>query len=242
MVGCEEHYTPLEKICWAFVWASNKLRHYMLAYPIRLISRMDPLKYLFEKPTLTGKLAPWLLMLAEFELKYVTRKSVKGRVVAEFLADHPVEGGKDAEFKYPDEDLMTITEGIWKLHFDGAANQKGFGIGVLLISPNGSHIPLAFKLNFKVTKNQAKYKACIVGMEAAIEIGVEKLEVVGDSNLVVSQANDALATLASMIKIPIGVKLRPIVIEQRDSPVYQHAMVMMNLTMVSPDIMTFGDL
>ncbi|KAI8543302.1 hypothetical protein RHMOL_Rhmol08G0206000 [Rhododendron molle] len=39
-----------------------------------------------------------------------------------------------------------------------------------------------------------------------------------------NQFADALATLASMVEIPVGVKLRPIVIEQRDTPVYQHVM------------------
>ncbi|MBI1572467.1 hypothetical protein IOK37_27170, partial [Escherichia coli] len=77
MVGSEERYTPLEKTCWALVWASKKLRHYMLAYSVKLISRMDPIKYLFEKPALTHKLARWLLLLAEFDLQHVTRKSVK---------------------------------------------------------------------------------------------------------------------------------------------------------------------
>ncbi|KAH7834736.1 hypothetical protein Vadar_019075 [Vaccinium darrowii] len=265
MMGCEERYTSLEKVCWALVWASKKLRHYMLAYSVKLISRMDPLKYLFEKPALTGKLARWLLMLAEFDIKYVTRKSVKGKAVAEFLADHPVEGPDDVEFEFPDENVMTATNDVWVLYFDGAANQKGFGIGVLLVSPEGSHIPLAFKLNFEVTNNQAEYEACIVGMEAALEIGVKRLEVVGDSNLVVSQANgewkvredklkpyhkdlkdlipqfqtvtfthvprlknrfaDALATLASMVEIPDGIKLRPITIEQRDKPVFEYVMV-----------------
>ncbi|KAH7854847.1 hypothetical protein Vadar_018350 [Vaccinium darrowii] len=90
MAGCEERCTSLEKVCWALIWAFEKLRHYMLVYSVRLISRMDPLKYLFEKPALTGKLAHWLLLLAEFDIKYVTRKSVKGRAVAEFLADHPI--------------------------------------------------------------------------------------------------------------------------------------------------------
>ena len=37
---------------------------------------------------------------------------------------------------------------------------------VLLITPEGSHIPLAVKLNFEATNNMAEYKACIVGMEA----------------------------------------------------------------------------
>ncbi|KAI8551026.1 hypothetical protein RHMOL_Rhmol06G0152900 [Rhododendron molle] len=81
MVGCEERYTTLEKTCWALVWASKKLKHCMLAYPVKLISQMDPLKYLFEKPAVTGKLARWLLLLEEFDLEYDTRKSVKGRAV-----------------------------------------------------------------------------------------------------------------------------------------------------------------
>jgi len=264
MVEAEERYTPLEKTCWALVWASKKLRHYMLAYSVKLISRMDPLKYLFEKPALTGKLARWLLLLAEFELKYVTRKSVKGRAVAEFLADHPVEGPEDTEFQFPDENVMAVEGDAWKLYFDGAANQKGFGVGILLVSPEGPHIPLAFKLNFEVTNNQAEYEACLIGMEAALEVGVKKLEVIGDSNLVVSQANgdwkvkeeklkpyhkdleevirqfeevtfmhiprmknrfaDALATLASMVELPEGIRLRPIMIEQRDRPSYEYVM------------------
>ncbi|KAI8550830.1 hypothetical protein RHMOL_Rhmol06G0138100 [Rhododendron molle] len=99
MVGSEERYAPLGKTCWALVWASKKLRHYMLAYP-----------FLFEKPALTGRMAQWLLMLGKFELKYVTRKFVKGRAIAEFLADYPVEGEKDVEFKFPDEDITTIAE------------------------------------------------------------------------------------------------------------------------------------
>ncbi|KAI8550576.1 hypothetical protein RHMOL_Rhmol06G0117900 [Rhododendron molle] len=189
MVGCEERYTPLEKTRWVLVSASKKLRQYMLAYSVRLISRMDPTKYLFEKPVLNHKLAHWLLLLAEFDLQYVTRKSVKGCAVAKFLVDHPIDGPEDADFTFPDEDVLTMVEEVWMLYFDGAANQKGFGIGVLLITLAGAYIPLAFKLNFDVTINQTEYKACIVGMEAAIALGAEKIEVIGDSNLVVSQAN-----------------------------------------------------
>ncbi|KAI8529927.1 hypothetical protein RHMOL_Rhmol11G0013400 [Rhododendron molle] len=180
MVGCEERYTTLEKTCWALVWASKKLLHAGL-------SSTDPLKYLFEKPVLTSTLTRWLLLLAKFNLEYVRRKSVKGRAVVEFLAYHPVDGPEDSDFVFPDEVVLTVVEDVWTLYFDGAANQKGYGIGVLLI--NGSQIPLAFKLHLDVTNNQAEYQACIVGMEAALTLGVEKLKVIGDSNLIVSQAN-----------------------------------------------------
>ena len=56
--------------------------------------------------------------------------------------------------------------GTWKMYFDRAVNQYGKGIGILLITLEGSHIPLAIKLNFEATNDMAEYKACIVAMEA----------------------------------------------------------------------------
>ena len=57
-----------------------------------------------------------------------------------------------------------------------------------MITPKGSHIPLAIKLNFEATNNIAKYKACIARMEALRKLRVEEAEVFGDSTLVIAQA------------------------------------------------------
>ena len=78
MLEYEPRYTPLEKACLAWVWATWMLWHYLLAHSVTLVSRLDPIKYLFEKPALKGRLACSLLLLSEFVLKYVTHKSVKG--------------------------------------------------------------------------------------------------------------------------------------------------------------------
>ena len=43
------------------------------------------------------------------------------------------------------------------MYVDGAVNQYGNKIGLLLITHDGSHIPLAVKLNFKATNNRAEY-------------------------------------------------------------------------------------
>ena len=59
---------------------------------------------------------------------------------------------------------MDIELGAWKRYFDVAVNQYGNGIGVLLITPDGSHVPLVIKLNFEATNNMAEYKACIARM------------------------------------------------------------------------------
>ena len=57
-----------------------------------------------------------------------------------------------------------------------------------MITPEGSHIPLAVKLNFEATNNMAEYEACITGMEALQELEVKEAEVFGDSTLVIAQA------------------------------------------------------
>ena len=53
MLPFKKKYSPLE----ALVWATRKIRHYMLAYKVLLIARMDPLKYLIEKPVQDRKTA-----------------------------------------------------------------------------------------------------------------------------------------------------------------------------------------
>ena len=126
---------------------------------------MDPVKYFFKNPVLSGRFSRWLILLAEFDLKYVARKTIKGNVVSDFYAENPIEG-KDGKEDFPNEDILDVELRTWKMYFDGAANQYGNGIGVLLITPKGSHIPLAIKLNFEATNNMAEYDACIVGMEA----------------------------------------------------------------------------
>ena len=147
---------------------------------------MDLLKYLFKNLVLSEKLSRWLIMLVEFYLMYMARKTIKGSIVSDFCAKNPIEGD-DGKEDFPDEDILDIELGVWKMYFDGAVNQYGNRIGVLLITPDGSHVPLAVKLNFKVTNNMAEYKACITGMEALRELGVKKAEIFGDSTLVITQ-------------------------------------------------------
>ncbi|KAL6314330.1 hypothetical protein AAG906_019032 [Vitis piasezkii] len=72
---------------------------------------------------------------------------------------------------------MTSITG-WRLYFDGAANQSGFGIGILLISPQGDHIPrsvrLAFSDHHRLTNNIVEYEACITGLETALDLGIRQ--------------------------------------------------------------------
>ena len=55
-----------------------------------------------------------------------------------------------------------------------------------MITPEGSHVPLAIKLNFEATNNMAEYEACITRMEALQELEVKEVEVFGDLTLVIA--------------------------------------------------------
>ncbi|XP_065637870.1 uncharacterized protein LOC136071019 [Quercus suber] len=147
---------------------------------------MDPLKYLFEKPALSGRLSRWLILLVEFDLKYVARKTIKGSVVLDFCVENPIVG-EDGKEDFSNEDILDVVLGTRKMYFDGVVNQYGNEIGILLITPEGSHIPLAIKLNFEATNNMAEYEACISGMEALQELRVKEAKVFGDSTLVIAQ-------------------------------------------------------
>ena len=122
MLPYEEKYSPLEKTCVAIIWATCKLRHYMLAYKVLLIARVDPLKYLMEKLVQDGKTAKWVLLLLEFDIKYVTQKSVKGRAIADYLAHCSLEEVEEIQGDFPDKDIMGIKVESWKMYFDGATN------------------------------------------------------------------------------------------------------------------------
>ena len=182
----ETKYSTLEKTSLELVWETKKLRHHMLPHTTHVISQQNPIKYLFEQPPIQGRISKWLVMLAEFELKYIPEKSMKGKVISDFLAQHPIQTSHAETTHLPDEEILMTQDDKWVMYFDGASNKKGCGVGVLLISPEGAHTPISVKLDFEVTNNAAECEACIIGLEAAASIGVQKLEVYGDSSLIIN--------------------------------------------------------
>ncbi|RVW25048.1 Transposon Tf2-2 polyprotein [Vitis vinifera] len=257
MLEYEMRYVMIERFCLALVWATRRLRHYMTEYSVRLISCLDPLRYLFDRPALAGRLM---------------------RCVLTIIESRPIDDD------FPDEEFVAMTRlSGWRMYFDGAANHSGYGIGVLLVSPQGDHIPRSVRLTFPnyypTTNNIVEYEACILGLETALELGITQMDVLGDSNLVLRQVQgdwktrdaklkpyhaylelliekfeelkyihlprahnqfaDALATLASTVDIPTNVVVRPLLIETRSALAYCH---LIDETEVQDDLPWFHDI
>ncbi|XP_058725772.1 uncharacterized protein LOC131597070 [Vicia villosa] len=211
---------------------------------------MDPIKYVFEKPALSGRIARWQMILTEYDIQYTTQKAIKGSVLADHLAHQAVDDYQSMNFEFPDEDIMLVTD----------YEEPGNGIGAVIISPEGGHTPFTARLCFDCTNNMAEYEACIMGLKAAIDLRIKFLEVYGDSALVISQVKgewdtkhpnlipykehvltlipyfeeitfehipreenqlaDALATMSSMFKVRWDNEAPLIIIERLDEPAH----------------------
>ena len=61
--------------------------------------------------------------------------------------------------------MVSLQESLsWRVYVDGAANQRGFGVGLVLISPEKITIEKSLRLGFSATNNEAEYEALLVGM------------------------------------------------------------------------------
>ena len=105
---------------------------------------MDPIKYIFEKLALIGKISHWQMLLSEFDIVFVTRKAIKGQAIADYLTDQPLNNPKLSKSLFPDEDVMALEpkpDSVelwhWKLYFKGAANSTGNGVGAVFVFPKG---------------------------------------------------------------------------------------------------------
>ena len=265
MLDYETRYVMIERFCLALVWALRRLRYYMMEYSVHLISRLDSLKYLFDRPALIGRLMRWLVLLTEFDIHYVTQKSIKWSIVADHLVSLPIYDSRVIDDDFLDEDIAVVTSfSGWCMYFDGAANHSGYEIGVLLIFPHGDHIPrsvrLAFFDRYPATNNIVEYEACFLGLKTTLKLRIRQMEVLGDTNLVLRQIQghwktrdvklrpyhaylellvgrfddlsythlprahnqfaDALATIASMIDIPVDTVVHHLLIESRSVLAY----------------------
>ena len=128
MLDYEMRYVMIERLRLALVWTTRRLRHYMTEYSVHFIFRLDPLRYFFDKPTLVGQLMRWLVLLTEFDIHYVTQKSIKGSIVVDHLASLMTFEDRQIDDDFPDEDITVVTSlSGWCMYFDGAANIRDMG-------------------------------------------------------------------------------------------------------------------
>jgi len=123
--------------------------------------------------------------------------SVKGQVLTDLVAEFakPLLEEKTEMQDMDEKSIGAIflqRPTCWKVYIDGAANQKGSGVGLILISPERITIKKLLRLGFSATNNEAEYEALLEGMSMVQKLGGKTVNIFSDSRLVVGQVNGEL--------------------------------------------------
>ncbi|XP_021738199.1 uncharacterized protein LOC110704690 [Chenopodium quinoa] len=181
---------------------------------------MDPLKYLFEKSTLNGRISRWIVNLAQFDLRFMPQKAIKGSTIFVFLEDFLIEDLTPAqENDFPDEELMVTENDTWILYFNGLKTALALGVKKLRIFGDSSLIIKKISKRWKVrSESPAPY-------QTYLETLTDQLKKIEYTYLPreEKQFADVLARLASMVRIPKEIEQMPLTIETTHKPAYIQA-------------------
>ncbi|XP_071741277.1 uncharacterized protein [Rutidosis leptorrhynchoides] len=149
------------------------------------------------KPEKLGRMAIWAIKLGEHEIEFQIRHSIKGQVLADFIAETIGEemGTTSIQVITPANELEE-----WKLFTDGASSSEGSGVGLMLISPEGKEYTYTLRFKFSTTNNEAEYEALLAGLRLAKEMNIRHIKAYIDSQLVVNQYLSRVRELAEQFK------------------------------------------
>ena len=108
--GAESGYPKIEKIAFALIVASRKLRQYFQANPI-LVMTDQPIKKSMNKLEAAGRMVQWAIELSQFDIEYHSRTAIKAQALADFIA----------KFTFPDKDSLTNEAERWTIQTDGSS-------------------------------------------------------------------------------------------------------------------------
>jgi ribonuclease HI len=171
-------YQPVQKLLYAVLITSRKLRHYFQVYSITAVTDYL-LNDILRNQDATGRIPKWEVEHGALNIDFKPRTNIKSLPLDDFMAE------------WQENQLPTPIERPehWMMYFDGSLKLEGAGAGVLLISPKGEQLMYILQIFWKVSNNEAEYEAPLHGLRLAISLGIKRLLVYGDSTMVINQVN-----------------------------------------------------
>jgi hypothetical protein len=133
----------LEKVLYAVLIASRKLRHYFQAYHI-IVPSSQPLKDIMRNREATGRIGKWAAELNKFTIDYVHRSSIQSQALADFIADW-TPGAQEEEINKDAEAWTMFCDGSWHLRKSEHVTQPSLTLVVQIILLNTKHSYWGFK-------------------------------------------------------------------------------------------------
>ena len=98
----------MEKLAFALITVAQKLKLYFQAHTIVVLTD-QPLKRAMSSPEAARRMALWVIKLSEFDVQYRSRTTVKGQIVADFIAEYTQSEDKGAK-----------GHRLWSIHMVGS--------------------------------------------------------------------------------------------------------------------------
>jgi ribonuclease HI len=174
-------YQPVQKLLYAVVITSRKLRHYFQQYSITVVTDY-PLGDILWNQDATRTISKWPVELGALNIDFKPQTAIKSQALVDFMAECR-ENQLPTPTERPEHCVM---------YFDGSLKLEGACAGVLLISPKGEQLKYVLQIFWKVSHNEADYEALLHGLRLAISLGIKRLLVYGDSAVVINQVNKSL--------------------------------------------------
>ena len=133
----------MEKLAFALVMASRKLRHYFQAIVINVLTN-HTLKKAMNNLKAVRRLIQWAIELSKFDVRYQPRSTIKSQVLADFIAKFTPDQG---ELDKVDETQRRV------VNVDGSSMLYIGGIRVILKSLEGDKLKYATRLQYQTTNN-----------------------------------------------------------------------------------------
>jgi ribonuclease HI len=170
----KKNYTELEKVLYAVLMTSRKLRHYFQAYRI-IVPSSQPLKDIMRNREATGRIGKWATELNEFTIDYVHRSSIQSQALADFIVDW-TPGAQEEEINKDVE--------AWTVFCDGSSGTFGAGAAPVLVAPSKVRTCYAAKLDISCTNNIAEYEALLLGLRKLRAMGIRRAILKIDSQVI----------------------------------------------------------
>ena len=198
LVDAETRYLPLEKLVLALVHATRKLPHYFQAHTVYVLNEY-PLQSLLKRSDFTGRIAKWGTRQGSFDIRYRPRSSVKGQVLADFVAEFSPKNEREM--------VCQVESRPWKVFVDHASSAMGAGARIVIITHEGIQLEYSFRLGFRASNSEVEYKALLIGLRAFLGMGVQDVEIYSDSWLVFSARLFKLLGAEMLVCLKAGQKL-----------------------------------